>query len=133
MAHISAARQRAASNVRRSRTFAHYFDASDSREPRRTLPGIDEIGVLGRRGTSRAEISILARYISSGFISPITSERNDSEREHRRGLLLRHMADRFGRNWRERDWEQPQEDLNSDWWMVEPRFHLGTARLVSLL
>lgn len=41
------------------------------------------------------------------------------------------MDQRFGNDWRDRDWEHPQQDVDADWWVVEHRLWGGRARLVS--
>jgi len=58
--------------------------------------------------------------------------RSDMERDVRRVTLMESMDRRFGSDWRDRDWEHPQQDLSSDWWIVEPRLWGGRARLTRL-
>ncbi len=66
-----------------------------------------------------------------GFMNPSDIGRQDPIREQRRAALMETMEARFGTGWQNRDWENPQQDLSSDWWMVQPRLYSGTARLVS--
>lgn len=66
-----------------------------------------------------------------GFMSPSDLGRLDTERDQRRAALMENMEARFGPGWRNRDWENPQQDLSSDWWAVQPRLQNGSARLVS--
>lgn len=66
-------------------------------------------------------------------MNPSDLARHDRERDERRTELIGNMEVRFGPGWRNRDWENPQQDLSSEWWVLQPRLHLdGTARLVSL-
>ena len=123
LAHISAARERASAN-RRSRTYEHHG-------LRRT-----ELGARSRTNPSgpgpSAEQRVVARYINAGFQSPLEYERADVVRQDIRNLLLRRMQNRFGSGWQWRCWEQPQQDLDSDWWVVVPLLDVHSARLVSL-
>jgi hypothetical protein len=70
-----------------------------------------------------------------GFTDYSNIERRDADREQRRAELMETMEARFGPGWQNRDWEHPQQDLDSDWWVIQPRIQYdGTgARLVSAI
>lgn len=130
LAHISAARQRASLN-RRTRTIEHH------QERLRSLAGSGSDGpnqppVAVPATTSPTDLATVARYIRLGFMTPADLSRRDPNHDSQRAALIENMELRFGPEWRERDWEHPQQDLFSDWWIVEPRLYSGTARFVRL-
>lgn len=90
---------------------------------------MDEIDSI-MSSSSPPDVASVARYISMGFTSPTDIARQDARQDRLRATLRVNMDIRFGTDWRDRNWEHPQRDLNSDWWVVETRLANGTARLV---
>lgn len=114
----------AASDIhRRSRLLAGMDDAADT--PRRNL-----IDASITSDYTSADITAAADYIRRGFQTREDVIDAVPEREERRMRLLEVMNERFGRGWRMRDWQHPQQDLDLGWWMVEPQLWGGRARIV---
>ena len=125
LAHTNAGRERASLN-RRVRTIEHH-------ERRLPLPSPGQMD-LGTPSARANEVARVARYMRMGFTDYSNTERRDADREQRRAELMETMEARFGPGWRNRDWEHPQQDLDSDWWVIQPRIQYnGTARLVSAI
>lgn len=79
------------------------------------------------------EMVSAAEYGNGTYDEPSSRpDASDSARDPRRPARMLRMDQRFGTDWRNRDWEQPQQDLESDWWVVEHRLWGGRARLTRL-
>jgi hypothetical protein len=54
-------------------------------------------------------------------MTDIESRQPDRHNSQQRQSRVRNMITIFGEDWRTRDWEQPQQDLHLNWWIVQPR------------
>lgn len=68
-----------------------------------------------------SERAAAADYIRNGFMTEHESRQPDLHNSQQRQSRMRNMVTIFGEDWRTRDWEQPQQDLHLNWWIVQPR------------